>query len=644
MDSLEFSVLGPLEVHRDGVRVDVGPNKRRLLLLRLLIENGRLVPADRLREDVWEGGPTRVSTLHSHISRLRSALEPARSPRARDGILVSRPHGYALLPLPGHVDVQRFTGAVEGARDLMRRGQAAEARAEAERGLALWRGEALSDAKNLAFATYEAAHLEQARQETRELRAEAMILQGDPHTAIQAAGALTQADPLREYGWELLIRALYLSGRSGEALQMFERFRRFQATALGLDPSPRMRELHLAVLRHDAEAIDGCSLRTTALRLPATAVATAARAEDRGIPRWWGRKRDLAVLTGLLKPPGANRGRFAVVYGGVGAGKTQLVEEFTEQAVGAGHLVVRGRCAPGLGAHRAMTALGPLLELQAQLGVAEPDPPRIPHPHLRTRRAAYALARQRVTADATVRRIVRAMAQGPVVCVIEDLHGAGRELLHAVGLLAALCRDTPCVLLCTTQESDNHLLTELLGALAQQGAAQITLEPLSPAEVQDALTSYGGPVDRELSRALHRRTDGSPFLLAEVLKLPRTQWAGPAAIVPPAVIRVFRARLSRLSPQVRAMLRKAAPHGAHLDFSALAGFLALSPEELCRMSDTAVQAGFLVPVPARDAAAESGGSYRFGVLAREMLLSHQVAHQRRPDAALPKRGAGPVGR
>jgi hypothetical protein len=451
-----------------------------------------------------------------------------------------------------------------------------------------------------------------------------MILQGDPHTAIQATGALTQTDPLREHGWELLIRALCLSGRAGEALQTFGRFRRFQATTLGLDPSPGMRELHLAVLRHDAAAIDGCSVRAAALRLSATAVAAAARAEDRGKPRLWGRERYLATPTGPLKPPGVNRGRFAVVHGGVGAGKTQLVEEFTGQADEAGHLVVRGRCAPGLDAHRAMTALGPLLELQARLGVAEPDPPHIPHPHLRTRRAAYALARRRVTADAMVRRIVRATAQGPVVCAIEDLHGAGRELLRAVGLLASLCRDIPCALLCTTQESDSHLLTELLGALAQQGAARVTLEPLSPADMQGALTSCGGPVDRELSRALHRRTNGSPFLLAEVLKLPRTQWAGPTAIVPPTVSRVFRARLSRFSPQVWAMLRKAAPYGAHLDISAPAGLLDLSPEKLCRMSGTAVQAGFLVPVPARDAAAESGSSYCFGMLAREVLLSHHV--------------------
>lgn len=76
------------------------------------------------------------------------------------------------------------------------------------------------------------------------------------------------------------------------------------------------------------------------------------------------------------------------------------------------------------------------------------------------------------------------------------------------------------------------------------------------------------------------------------------------------------------------MLHTAASCGASLDIPALARFLNTSPEALCRMSDIAVQAGFLVHEPALDGALGSGCAYRFGMLAREILLSEHFAFSR----------------
>lgn len=46
-------MLGPLEVRRDGVAVDLGPLKQRALLIRLLVAAGQVVSADRLIDDLW---------------------------------------------------------------------------------------------------------------------------------------------------------------------------------------------------------------------------------------------------------------------------------------------------------------------------------------------------------------------------------------------------------------------------------------------------------------------------------------------------------------------------------------------------------------------------------------------------------------
>ncbi|UUU35851.1 hypothetical protein JIX56_41790 [Streptomyces sp. CA-210063] len=75
------------------------------------------------------------------------------------------------------------------------------------------------------------------------------------HTgAVAAAQDLTADQPLRETAWEMLIRALYLAGRPAEAIHAYERVGRLLMTELGLQPSPALRDLSLAIRRRDRPA------------------------------------------------------------------------------------------------------------------------------------------------------------------------------------------------------------------------------------------------------------------------------------------------------------------------------------------------------------------------------------------------------
>lgn len=100
---MRFGVLGPVEVQRAGIALDLGPRQRRLLLLRLLIENGRPVSQDTILRDLWPTDrPTGAgSSVRAHISRLRAVLDPVL--QGRSTLLVSGPAGYALKlpPRPG---------------------------------------------------------------------------------------------------------------------------------------------------------------------------------------------------------------------------------------------------------------------------------------------------------------------------------------------------------------------------------------------------------------------------------------------------------------------------------------------------------------------------------------------------------------
>jgi DNA-binding SARP family transcriptional activator len=47
--------------------------------------------------------------------------------------------------------------------------------------------------------------------------------------------------------------ALYRSGRQADALEVYQRLRRGLRDDLGIDPSPPLRDLESAILRHDAD-------------------------------------------------------------------------------------------------------------------------------------------------------------------------------------------------------------------------------------------------------------------------------------------------------------------------------------------------------------------------------------------------------
>lgn len=252
---LDFEVLGPLVVRRAGAVLDPGRRKQRLLLIRLLLADGRAVASETLCEDLWQGQPPTAAmpSLHAHVSKLRAVLEQRRS-SGRFETLVTESAGYALRVSPGNLDTVRFTEAFTRTCREIAASRAADALQTVERALGMWRGAALADAADHPFARPEAARLEDLRQSAAELQAAALLLDGQVPQAVAAAEQLTLRHPLRETGWSLLLRALYLAGRHPEALRRYEDVRRHLADELGLDPGPALRALRDGILRHELPA------------------------------------------------------------------------------------------------------------------------------------------------------------------------------------------------------------------------------------------------------------------------------------------------------------------------------------------------------------------------------------------------------
>jgi DNA-binding SARP family transcriptional activator len=240
--TLEFRILGALEVEGEGGPVALGGQRQRAVLAVLLLEAGRVVPTERLVDLLWgeEAPKTATTSLQNSISRLRRELGP--------DVLETRAPGYVLHADSQHVDASRFERLLGNARLA----QGEERRALLQAALELWRGPALAEFTFEQFAQAEIRRLEELRLVALEERVAADLELGRPGDVAGELEALVAEHPLRESFRRQLMLALYRSGRQAEALEVYQDARRRLVDELGIEPGPELRQLQAEILRHDA--------------------------------------------------------------------------------------------------------------------------------------------------------------------------------------------------------------------------------------------------------------------------------------------------------------------------------------------------------------------------------------------------------
>ncbi|MEV3921739.1 ATP-binding protein [Actinomadura coerulea] len=301
---MRIGILGPLDV-RDGAArpVEVAGRRLRALLVRLAVEAGRPVSAERLLDDLWAGAPPGGNALQALVSRLRGVA-------GRD-MVEHGPAGYRLGIDPAEIDAVAFERGVAAARAE----QDPRARADGLRtALALWRGPALADVADSDFAYPAIARLEELRLAAVEDRVDAEVAAGLPVPPVAELEPLAAAHPLRERLRGQLMRALYAAGRQADALEVYEETRRALADRLGVDPSPELAAVHLSILRREA---------TAPPPEPAPAVPRPARTNlPAQLTSFVGREEESQRVGKLLRET-----RLVTLTGPGGAGKTRLAGE-----------------------------------------------------------------------------------------------------------------------------------------------------------------------------------------------------------------------------------------------------------------------------------------------------------------------------
>lgn len=299
-EAVSFRLLGQL----DAGSLALGAPKQRLLLALLLLNANTVVSRETAVDCLWsEDPPGRARTaLQVYVHNLRQILGGER--------IVTRGTGYLLLADTDEIDALLFERSVSQSRAAFTAGDNERSKTLLDGALELWRGEALAGLPFVPFVAVERDRLGELRLVAEELRQEARLALGEHQELIPELSAFVAQHPYRERAWGHLMLALYRAGRQSEALEAYRRFHGRLGDELGLAPSPPLRELERAILRHDPslrqERSAGEAWRLVLPR-PATTLV--------------GREREIVDVARLFQQGGR---RLVTLTGPGGVGKTRL--------------------------------------------------------------------------------------------------------------------------------------------------------------------------------------------------------------------------------------------------------------------------------------------------------------------------------
>ncbi|MEV0481010.1 BTAD domain-containing putative transcriptional regulator [Streptomyces sp. NPDC050508] len=250
-EHLRFSVLGPVRAWRGTAEIELGPPQQRAVLAVLLLAEGSQVLASGLVDAVWgtSAPASALGILRTYVHGLRKALEPAGDTAA--SVIRSTGDGYQLRLTEGELDLTVFRELLARAERARRAGDGKAVVEHLRDALGLWRGTALAGVRG-EYAQTQRQRLGELRLSAEAARVTAELDLGAHTEAAAELTGLIAEHPFDERFRELLMLALYRSGRQAAALATYREAQTLLMGELGVDPGPALQAMYQRVLRADA--------------------------------------------------------------------------------------------------------------------------------------------------------------------------------------------------------------------------------------------------------------------------------------------------------------------------------------------------------------------------------------------------------
>jgi DNA-binding SARP family transcriptional activator/tetratricopeptide (TPR) repeat protein len=530
------------------------------VLCALVFRRRQWVSASNLLDSLYEESApaSGVGVIQTHVAALRRVLEPGRKPRTPPTVLLSGHGGYQLWIGDEQTDLgdfDRLVADAERARDHADWTGADQAYARA---LRLYGGEPLAGIPG-PYAEMWRTSLAERHLAVLEDGLDVALTLGQYDTVIDRLRLLTAEHPLRERPRALLMRALHLSGRQSDALDVYARTRRLLVDELGVDPGHELRTLHSRILSGEPPETTEAAPRTTPRAAPRTATGDAEAAP----PAPWApptpptpsavgssapeapsptpsreslvadREDELARVVAWAGQAAAGEGGLVTVSGITGHGKSRFLDETARRIPGTRRVNLGPAAAedtPLALVNGILAGLGLGLDPDPGLGLGlgqgqgmSLDPDLAPSSAGDSAHdAASRAGRTDHDQAALIRRALDGLAaEGPVVVLVDSVRFVDERSQRIVTALAPYLRTSRVLLVLALDERPWDPATACWHAAVEGAASDVLrLSRLSEAAVAELVAARLPRLPRHegLAEEVFRATAGVPVLVDALIR------------------------------------------------------------------------------------------------------------------------------
>jgi DNA-binding SARP family transcriptional activator len=427
---------------------------------------------------------------------------------------------------------------------------------------------------------------------------------GDLARRVTLLEELVALDPLDEEGHRDLMRAYYVLGNRGMALNQYRLLRESLGRELGVEPSNVTRQLW--------EEIRASPMQRTQ-PLP---VADGHRMGIVSDVPLVGRRDVLQRAVAALQAAQDGSGSCLLITGGMGIGKTRVVEALAAESRIRNMCLLTGACSESSPPYQGIVqALWPRIaglpvvaeplrttidRLFQYLMPAVPGRPRAS--------SGFEPTSSALVLECLANLVLSAAASAPTVMILENVHYVDRATEALLSLLADRLATHRLVIVLTLR-SEEPEASRLIHSFGRSGAEEIELGPLTPEEVRLlARRALRTPlISDELVRFLVDRSSGVPLFILELLKFLTSESClsrdsrGKVVVdeacarsrvprVSTGVAEVVRKRIMRLDGQARNLLAAAAVLGIEVEFDLLERLAGMAEDQFVGSVERLVEA------------------------------------------------------
>ena len=562
----------------EDTALELGSPLTRSLLAYLLLHRDQPSDRRRLAFMFWSRGTESAArrNLRQYLHRMRQTLEGVDF----DGDLILTTGTTVQINPAADIwlDVDAFRTLTHPEASLD----------ELSEGIALYRGDLLDDLYE-DWCADERQELRQRFLRSLDRLSEKLQEEYRPDDALEVTCKWTAAEPFDEAAHQRLMSLYVELGKRNQALQHYQQLKEQLKNELGTEPLPETQAF--------IEMI-----QSGAVRRAEPAVALLPKEEATLIPPQLplvGRQSELSKIHAAWEQAKVGRGRFILLTGDSGIGKTRLLHEYLLSADS--QFTLQSLChevesmvayAPLRSILHSLLARLPedeLLDLQPWLAALTPV-----LPDLRRQFASLPLwqpdRREKVQTPEAITQLLLHLTKGdgtnatPILLMLDDLHWADSLTWDLLDALTHRLAALPLVLVGSCRLEDLPPEQErLLRALKRKDSfMQLPLERLTPDESL-TLAKYlldDASHDAYFFQRLYQETEGNPFFIIEGIRSLRES-AHPARLpfgggqergaanLPPPIQSLIEARLDRLDAQSQELLAIAAAIGRAFTFSLL---------------------------------------------------------------------------